>query len=202
MRPDEQYPTVQTGLKSVQAGCYFGQVFWEWHLVWQKSKSRARNSRQRPCPICSVTTAPCPALHKPTAFGHSHFPLICGSSLPITGGLHTTLCLSVPSDVFSWLPSSPYLLTLLRTPHQEFIIPAFSSIFQFFNLSTQEWPCFFLKDNHEELSRNSLLQPLMPGESFSWLLPKPLVIPPTDSWLVWCQLLPRPISLSLQRWLG
>lgn len=122
------------------------------HLVWQKSKSRARNSRQRPCPICSVTTAPCPALHKSTAFGHSHFPLICGSSLPIT-----TPYLSVPSYVFSWLPSSPYLLTLLRTP--QLINPAVSSIFWFFNLSTQEWPCFFLKDNHEEHSRNSLLHP-------------------------------------------
>lgn len=118
---------------------------------------RKAKAGQETTPICSVTTAPCPALHKPTAFRHSHFPLICGSSLPITGGLHITPCLSVRSYVFSWLRSSPYLLTLLRTPHQELRIPALSSIFGFFNLSTQEWPHFFLKDNHEEHSRNSLL---------------------------------------------
>lgn len=152
------------------------------HLVWQKSESRARNSSAGRDHVPHAqwlqrSSQPLDALISFFSVAHS----------PVNGGRHTTPCLSVSSWVC--LAPSTYCLYSIPPPGSH------TSSSLLYKLIFKNLACksFCLKDKEFTLTA-----PHAWRKFFSLLL-QPLVIPPTDSWPVWCQPLPRLFSLFISK---
>lgn len=106
-----QGPAAQTGLKSVWPRCLSGLISWV-----GRAQSRTRNSRTWMKSCLSCTHRITPALHKPPALGTPAPPSLWLSPRPPSWVFSTPGPASLCPPVTSPLPSSLYVLPLLKTP--------------------------------------------------------------------------------------
>lgn len=150
--------------KSVEAGCFAGQVNWKLLLSrvtekWKQGEEVQGRDQALLALYPQHWVQPCPSLQLPGLSCPSSLWLI----LPVIGGLHTTPCLWC-SPVSSPGCITPLTCCLHSRP------PARSSNFllsplysEFFNLSMWKWPYFCLRDKHGKHSKNLLFLSCLEG---------------------------------------